>query len=59
MPVFETHRELKNGERFDRFPNYRMNETNSSETWKFWDADSGNTDSYSKWRILTQEDVDE
>ena len=59
MPVFNTHRELKNGRSYDRLANNKLTETSGSKTTDLQKAHSGNTDSECEARILAQEEVDE
>ena len=59
MPVFNRRREERSGKRHYTLANSKNTETNSSKSSTLLNAHSGNTDSESEERILTQEEVDE
>ena len=59
MPVFNTQRDLSNGERYDKVSNIRMTEMNNSETNGLLRAHKSNTDADFRTHALTQEEVGE
>ena len=56
MPVFNMHRELRNGKTFDMLAKNRMTGINSSENGDLQNAHRDNAYSDSEARVLTQEE---
>ena len=59
MPVFSTHRESRNGKRYDTIANTSKTETTCSENNNLLNAHGSNTDSESGAHIPKQGEVDE
>ena len=59
MPVFNKHRELRDGKRYNTLPNSGMTATKISEHNDTLKTHKSNTNFEFEARILTQEEVDE